>query len=85
MKPAWTVADSVVADSAEAVADSAVADSAVDSVADMVADSEGTVAGLVLEVRVCQAQGLKKVQMLGKQDPYVRAKLYFDGQKASVE
>lgn len=31
------------------------------------------------QVRLCRAQNLKKVQMLGKQDPYVRAKLYYDG------
>ncbi|CAM9779120.1 unnamed protein product [Scytosiphon promiscuus] len=35
----------------------------------------------MLTVRICQAQNLKKVQMLGKQDPYVRAKLLLDGHK----
>ncbi|CAN0167128.1 unnamed protein product [Ectocarpus sp. 6 AP-2014] len=35
----------------------------------------------MVTVRVCQAQNLKKVQMIGKQDPYVRAKLLFNGHK----
>lgn len=35
------------------------------------------------QVQVCQARSLKKVQLLGKQDPYVRAKLYLDGHVVS--
>lgn len=33
------------------------------------------------QVRVCRAQKLKKVQIIGKQDPYVRAKLLYNGHK----
>lgn len=37
-----------------------------------------------IQVTVYRAQDLKKVQLIGKQDPYVRATLLYQGKKVCV-